>query len=85
MTIHLSGGNVVLLSLYLLPKEGMQGSHFEKIKALSTVTGSIADPWIIMADWNMPPDPGREVRPPHAPGRKGDRSEDPGHLRQGQG
>ncbi|CAK0907103.1 unnamed protein product [Prorocentrum cordatum] len=55
MTIHLSGGNVVLFSLYLLPKEGMQGSNFEKIKALSTVIGSIADPWIIMADWNMPP------------------------------
>eukprot|EP00959_Pyramimonas_sp_CCMP1952_P424811 8897745-Pyramimonas_sp.AAC.1 len=31
-----SGGNVVLFSLYLLPKEGMQGSNFEKIKALST-------------------------------------------------
>ncbi|CAK0828683.1 unnamed protein product, partial [Prorocentrum cordatum] len=55
MTIHLSGGNVVLFSLYLLPKEGMQGSNFEKIKALSTVIGSITDPWIIMADWNMPP------------------------------
>ncbi|CAK0815520.1 unnamed protein product, partial [Prorocentrum cordatum] len=55
MTIHLSGGNVVLFSLYLLPKEGMQGSSFENITALSTVIGGIADPWIIMADWNMPP------------------------------
>eukprot|EP00959_Pyramimonas_sp_CCMP1952_P212076 4438173-Pyramimonas_sp.AAC.1 len=55
MAIHLSGGNVVLFSLYLLPKEGMQGSNFENIKALSAVIGGITDPWIIMADWNMAP------------------------------
>ena len=42
-------------SLYPLPKEGMQGSNFEKIKAISTVISSITDPWIIMADWNLTP------------------------------
>ena len=55
MNLHLKGGNIVLFSLYLLPKEGMQGSNFEKIKAISTVISSITDPWIIMADWNLTP------------------------------
>eukprot|EP00959_Pyramimonas_sp_CCMP1952_P287076 6003398-Pyramimonas_sp.AAC.1 len=70
MNLHLKGGNIILLPLYLLPKAGMLGSNFEKIKALSTVIGSIADPWIIMADWNLTPSAVEKPGPPQRLGEK---------------
>ncbi|CAK0883645.1 unnamed protein product, partial [Prorocentrum cordatum] len=53
-TVHLKGGNVVLVSGYLLPKDGFGGANQARIAAMSAFVKSLTDPWVIMADWNIP-------------------------------
>ena len=55
MTLHLKAGNVVLVSTYFLPGEGLLGANQERVRALSRFLLTLRDPWIVAADFNMEP------------------------------
>eukprot|EP00959_Pyramimonas_sp_CCMP1952_P231027 4829449-Pyramimonas_sp.AAC.1 len=55
-TLHLKRGNVALLSAYLFPGPKTGGINTSRVRAVSRFVCSLADPWIICADWNLEPD-----------------------------
>ena len=56
MVVHLRAGNLVLISLYWLPGEGLEGDNLDRVRSVSRFVQTLADPWIILGDFNMPPE-----------------------------
>ena len=53
---HLKGGNVVMVCTYLVPKEGLAtGANAKTLRALMAFVKSLADPYVIVGDWNHSP------------------------------
>ena len=56
LVVHLRAGNLVIISLYWLPGEGLEGANTERVCAVSRFVQTLADPWVIVGDFNMPPE-----------------------------
>ncbi|CAK0872912.1 unnamed protein product, partial [Prorocentrum cordatum] len=54
VNVHTRNGSLVLISAHLLPKHGLGGADFDRVKSLTAVAQSITDPWATLADWNIP-------------------------------
>eukprot|EP00959_Pyramimonas_sp_CCMP1952_P209239 4377261-Pyramimonas_sp.AAC.1 len=54
-TLHLKSGNLVYIAAYLLPSLGIAQYNNEVLVALGAFTKALADPWVIVADWNNEP------------------------------
>eukprot|EP00959_Pyramimonas_sp_CCMP1952_P161716 3381500-Pyramimonas_sp.AAC.1 len=54
-TLHLKRGNVVPASAYLFPGPKTGGINTPRLRAISRFVCSLADPWIICANWNLEP------------------------------
>eukprot|EP00959_Pyramimonas_sp_CCMP1952_P420117 8799653-Pyramimonas_sp.AAC.1 len=52
----MNGGNVVMICTYLAPKFGLtKGPNDKTLRALVSFVRSLADPCVIMGDWNHSP------------------------------
>ncbi|CAK0830570.1 unnamed protein product, partial [Prorocentrum cordatum] len=54
VNLHTKAGNVVLISAYWRPGAGMHGVNQERVRSLAGFVKAMADPWVILADWNVP-------------------------------
>ena len=53
--VHLSGGNIIVLALYLHPGLGVKGKNQQILITLGSFLSGVAGPWIIIGDWNQEP------------------------------
>ena len=56
MTWHTKAGNIVVISAYMQPKHGMTGANERMMVRLASFINMISDPWVVLADWNNPPE-----------------------------
>ena len=56
MVLHRRTGNVVVISTYWLLGDGILGANTERVRSLSSFVLTLADPWVILADFNMTPE-----------------------------
>ena len=59
---HTKTGNIIVISLYLLPGQRLRGDNEQVLVRVSSFLKLMKDPWIIMADWNVPRQNGRTAR-----------------------
>ncbi len=52
----LAPGGVVVASLYLYPAEGMSPRNSDLLDEVARILAQLGRPWIVAADWQMPPD-----------------------------
>eukprot|EP00959_Pyramimonas_sp_CCMP1952_P278570 5824408-Pyramimonas_sp.AAC.1 len=55
MTLHLSSGNVVVVAIYLWPGLSTSGHNQSILISLGALLSALADPWIVVGDWNLEP------------------------------
>ncbi|CAK0892082.1 unnamed protein product, partial [Prorocentrum cordatum] len=76
VVLHLKGGNVVLVAMYLQPGLKFGGANRNRPLAVGSYVPTLSDPWVLLADWNLePPEWGRSEwlgkiggkRPPKEP------------------
>ncbi|CAK0896554.1 unnamed protein product, partial [Prorocentrum cordatum] len=53
VNLHTKAGNVVLVTAYWLPGAGLHGPNRERVRALAGFVKALADPWVVLADWNV--------------------------------
>ena len=54
VNLHTRAGNLVLITAYWLPGEGIHGVNRERVRTFAGFVKALADPWVILADWNIP-------------------------------
>ncbi|CAK0907408.1 unnamed protein product [Prorocentrum cordatum] len=52
---HHKAGNIVALAFYVEPHDTIAGPVLERLVALAAFLAMLADPWIVVGDWNMSP------------------------------
>ncbi|CAK0908638.1 unnamed protein product [Prorocentrum cordatum] len=55
-TWHTKAGNIVVISACVQPKHGMKGPNEKMMIRLASFIKVISDPWVVLADWNNPPE-----------------------------
>ncbi|CAK0903419.1 unnamed protein product [Prorocentrum cordatum] len=55
MTWHRKTGNLVVIAFYIEPHHSITGPVHERMVALTAFLDMLADPWVVLADWNMSP------------------------------
>eukprot|EP00959_Pyramimonas_sp_CCMP1952_P203994 4265987-Pyramimonas_sp.AAC.1 len=55
MVLHPSSGNVVIVTIYLWPGFSTSGHDQSILISLGAFLSALADPWIVVGDWNLEP------------------------------
>ena len=71
VVVKLSKITFIMVSLYLNPGEGLQGSNADKLQQLLTWLRTRSMPWLIAGDWNHTPEQLSQSPWPAAFGRGG--------------
>eukprot|EP00959_Pyramimonas_sp_CCMP1952_P241216 5041174-Pyramimonas_sp.AAC.1 len=56
MQVLLKGAHLTIIGGYLYNGLGITGASVEKLRHLASLVSSLSTPWVILCDWNVPPD-----------------------------
>ncbi|CAK0794824.1 unnamed protein product, partial [Prorocentrum cordatum] len=68
LVLHMKQGNLVVVMSYMFPGLGVRGANRCRFAALGAFLMGLADPWVVLADWNLSPN---EMAETSFPGKVG--------------